>query len=483
MNLIYLHPTDVLFFRDGRPMSGSLAGHTAAWPLPDVTDHALHAALHRADLEKQGGERLHPHRRGRSGHYSNDKAHCDRKFGSLATAGPFPVREKDGSRTWFFPRPRDAQTNGTVEVTLRPVDSFPGVEKPWRTGSLHKSLAYAVANTLPPSKDTGGEPWMSAAAFEAYLRDGDSKPTSPGLHFLRDDQIADVEAQIGIGIKAETGTVAESEFYSAYYLRLREEFRLGLLAEAKDKEFKQHDGDLIKALLDGNPAQIIVGGQRRLCRAQREDVPAKGLPLPCGLDAGFHQLPNGRFAIKWVLLSPALWPEIPEGTSKRGTTRNFHPGGWLPNWICPDTGLVLLRTVDEAERHRRRSLNYSGKGYATDDGNAGQVAASLVAAIVPKPIVVTGWSLPNGADCAQAGARSTHLAVPPGAIYYLEAEPDANGGQRNAIALAKALNWHGETKGTDIRNRRSTLLGEKGYGLGVCGTWDFPPNVAGRLKT
>ena len=41
-----------------------------------------------------------------------------------------------------------------------------------------------------------------------------------------------------------------------------------------------------------------------------------------------------------------------------------------------------------------------------------------------------------------------------------------------AIALAAALNWHGgDTAGTTIRNRRSTLLGEKGFGLGVCGTW------------
>ena len=31
-----------------------------------------------------------------------------------------------------------------------------------------------------------------------------------------------------------------------------------------------------------------------------------------------------------------------------------------------------------------------------------------------------------------------------------------------------------ETTGpTSNLNRRSTLMGEKGFGLGVCGTWDF----------
>ena len=41
INTILLQPTDVLFFRDGRPMEGSLAGHGAAWPLPNVTDAAF----------------------------------------------------------------------------------------------------------------------------------------------------------------------------------------------------------------------------------------------------------------------------------------------------------------------------------------------------------------------------------------------------------------------------------------------------------
>jgi hypothetical protein len=56
--------------------------------------------------------------------------------------------------------------------------------------------------------------------------------------------------------------------------------------------------------------------------------------------------------------------------------------------------------------------------------------------------------------------------VPAGAVYYFACDS-----AKDAAALASALNWHGETPGTTIRNRRSTLLGEKGFGLGVCGTW------------
>lgn len=517
MNLIYLQPTDVLFFRDGRPMSGSLAGHTAAWPLPDVTNHALHAALHRADFETATSQKLHTHRRGRSGNYSTVENECDRKFGSLLTAGPFPVLDgtgnvpvapgnlPDGPR-WFFPRPKDAQLNGSVQVTHRPLRSLAadGNDDPWIHSSLPDPLEYAVVNTEPPSKEAGGEPWISADAFAAYLSDsrpnGPATPTPDPTHLLRDTDLADTEHQIGIGINLETGTTAESQFYSAHYLRLREKVRLGLIARAEDKAFQHpvHGNDLIRALLNGRPEQIIVGGQQRLCTAHRENIPAGGLPLPAGLKqaADFTLLSNGKFAVKWILLSPAIWPKIPGGTSKSGDPINAHPGGWLPNWVFLDwdeenraarrndrNGRVMLKL-----RSGKLWRDYSGpRVRRVADGEA-DIAARLVTAIIPKPVVVTGWAM--GVRDSQSeisnlssgiratGAKSTQLAVPAGAVYYFEAEPDQDGGPGNAVALAAALNWHGgAAPSTTIKNRRSTLMGEKGFGLGVCGTWKFFENV------
>lgn len=76
------------------------------------------------------------------------------------------------------------------------------------------------------------------------------------------------------------------------------------------------------------------------------------------------------------------------------------------------------------------------------------ISAKLVAALAPKPIPVTGWALANGVDREQGGAKSTHLAVPAGAVYYFEADtPEA------AAQLATALNWHGATDGTEIKTR------------------------------
>ena len=79
---------------------------------------------------------------------------------------------------------------------------------------------------------------------------------------------------------------------------------------------------------------------------------------------------------------------------------------------------------------------------------------------------MTGYALPNSADPdrTEGGTKPTHLAVPAGAVYYFEADS-----VDDARKLAAALNWHGSTSGTEIKNRRSPLMGEKGFGLGVCG--------------
>ncbi|MDH7501789.1 MAG: type III-B CRISPR module-associated Cmr3 family protein [Verrucomicrobiota bacterium] len=307
LHQILLEPTDVLFFRDGRPMNGASPGYTAAWPLPDIVNHALHAALHRA-----GFQDAHAHRHGRSGDYSNDRT---RKFGCLTTAGPFPVRmpksktASDLTCTWYLPRPKDTQIKQSVKITLKPLRSLtPDVDDLWRESSLPKPLKYAVVNAMPPSKDTGGEPWISSEAYQAYLSSPATKcdPTS----FLKDEDIADTECTIGIGIDPATGTAgqgeAEGQIYSAHYLRLLPDFRLGLFAQALDKTAGNPDNrrDLVRALLNDCPKSIVVGGQQRLCTACRSDAPVP-LPLPLGLSTGFNEVElNGwkRWLVKWVLI-------------------------------------------------------------------------------------------------------------------------------------------------------------------------------------
>lgn len=449
INTILLQPTDVLFFRDGRPMEGSLAGHGAAWPLPNVTDAAFHAALHRSGLNGHAhDQRHHAERHGKD----------SRRFGSLVSAGPFPVRMDRKDAVWFFPRPLDLQ-DASLKPALLPTASFDSAHS-----SLAEPLEYAVANGLPPTKDNRAKAWLSGAAFQRYL-DG-STASLPEAEACDDAAFGDAEATVGIAIDAETGTTGQGEaagkIYSARYLRLRDDWRLGTLAKTEEKIGTAGRDDLIRDLLD-REGQMLVGGQQRLCTATRCTV--SSLPLPRGRTGGFAVQESGgrkRWHVKWILLSPAIWPAIP-AESQDGRPMTPHGGGWLPNWVRQSDGQVMLRA---GERQRR---SYGGKHTRGFSQGSQEIAAKLVAALVPKPVPVTGWALANGTDRTEGGAKSTHLAVPAGAVYYFEAESD-----EAAQNLAAALNWQGDAPDAmNIKNRRSTLMGEKGFGLGVCGTWKF----------
>ncbi len=418
MNTLHLHPSDVLFFRDGRPMEDGASGHGAAWPMPHVLNAAFHAALHRADLPD-----VHEHRSGRSRNRENSTR--DQKFGSLVTVGPFPV---DENGQWFFPRPADAQVVGEPEPSLFPL------AKGADASSLGTKF-FPVVNSRPPSKTTV-EPWMNGAAWQSYL----GGQPSADSKFVEDDQISLAEHQIGIAINPDTDTTIDGGFYSASYLRLQPEWKLGVLAEARDKiNGKASDTrDLIQKLFE-KENHLIVGGQQRLCSTEllNHDV----CPLPRAPKFSGHR-------VKWTLLSPAVFPLIGD-----------HPGGSLPSWVDKDSYQVQLLDGPGKNKARRKNLP-KGK----------RIEAKLVAAAIPRALPVTGWALPGG-SADDYGAKSTHLAVPAGTVYYFETESEPA-----AQKLAAALNWHGDTDGNTIVNRRSTLFGEKGFGLGVCSPWQAYEN-------
>lgn len=421
MNTLLLQPSDILFFRDGRPMSGSLAGHGAAWPLPTVLSAALHAALWRSDIVS------HPHRRGGSGSWNDDQR--DRRFGSVFSAGPFP--ENDGA--WYFPRPADADDTG------RPI-LFPCQTS--GPSSLQPSWLKPVASRNPPSK-IHPKRWWNQAAIERYLNPAASPQQG---HLIDDSDFCDTEHSIGIGIDPESGTQNGEQFYSANYLRLKPGWRLACLAEAKDKE---HQGqDIIKKLFKDDNV-IVVGGQQRVCTVTRSENPPPNLPVGPSITGT---------RVKWVLLTPAIFPQI-----------GNHPGGSLPSWVNHQTGFVELLDGPGKNAAARRGLP-PGK----------PILSRLVASVVGKPIPVTGYALPHETIGTQGGAKPTHLAVPAGSVFYFEGEGNDDAEKiANAQKLAAALNWHGgDASPTTIRNRRSTLMGEKGFGLGVCGPWQDHPEAS-----
>ncbi len=444
-HILKLAPTDVLFFRDGRPMEGSSSGHGASWPLPNVLASALHHALRRSG----GLDELHRHTVKRSGKELNgDRENYGRQFGSLKCAGPFPI---DASGNWFFPRPADAAQNSASTTTHRPLaGAIGGAES-----SLAPGLA-PVVGTVPPTKDKP-EPWLSREAFDDYVTGGQSAAHG---HFLTDDKFFGAEHNIGIGIDPETGTQDGERFYSASYLRLKEGVRIGIIGHCMDKgkTGTTTELDLLERTFQnsGTRTLILAGGQQRTCTLTRESV--RNLPLPVG------PVITGTL-VRWTLLTPAIFPEIPENTEKHVP---HHPGGWKPTWI--DAGMkVQLKDPSADARKEREGRDVWRKRVA----ELPPIGARLVAASIPRALPVTGWSVSDtdddtGISDQPGGARATHLAVPAGAVYYFECDDEPS-----ARALAAALNWHGTSPGTEIQNRRSTLMGEKGFGLGVCSAWSF----------
>jgi CRISPR-associated protein Cmr3 len=437
-HLLKLCPTDVLFFRDGRPMEGSSSGKGAAWPLPNVLSSAIHHAMRRADLAD-----LHQHRSARNGKIlSPDRETKGREFGSLKTAGPFPVVGDQ----WLFPRPSDADKKQSSETThcplIAPVDGS--------ASSLPGDL-FPVVSKQAPSKDKA-ERWITAAAYIAYLN-GSSSPGKDD--FFNDEQLFAAEHNIGIGIDPDTDSQDGERFYSASYLRLKSGVQLGLIGHCMDKgsQSKSADHDLIAETFPNSNSEthILAGGQQRTCTVKRETW--EKLPLPLG-----PQIDGKR--VRWTLLTPAIFPHL--SVSEKNTTE--HPGGWLPTWVHPESMKVQLKDPQASVRGSE-----SREGWRQRVSALPAIDASLVATSIPRAVTVTGWAL-SDSDAAgnlmPGGARATHLAVPAGAVYYFEASSE-----EDARKLAAALNWHGLSNGSEIQNRRSSLMGEKGFGLGVCSNW------------
>jgi CRISPR-associated protein Cmr3 len=453
MQIYTLTPNDVLFFRDGRPME-AVGGHGARWPEPSVIFDAVHAALHRAFPEIQEWE--HTHRFGRSSDRDYNRSTTER-FGALKTAGLFPVL-KTGD--WLFPAPLDivASSNGELGF-LKPL-------RPDNNGAkenLPKPLHYLLGNPCVSSKQKTML-WWGKAALEAYL--GGRRPEETD-NMNSDADLLTGEWTTGIAVAPATETAGRGEvsgmIYSAEYLRLRPAIQMGFVATLSTKQ--NGVATSVRECLDKLfeiDRSIVVGGQQRVCSVEKLSN-GKGLADIFPTSVEIH---GSR--VKWLLLSPAIFPAISTGQTKSGEPIEPHPGGWLPTWVDPATGKVKLLTGGPGKEKAKRLKREAGR----------EIDASLVAARIPKPVVITGWSdrldalKPYGAG--NKGARAAMLAVPPGAVYYFEG--------KDAALLGDVLSWHGTNREnvSSIINRRSTVLGEKGFGIGVCGPWDFYEDVAGR---
>jgi hypothetical protein len=248
MKLYTLTPHDVLFFRDGRPIE-TAGGHGARWPEPSVIFDALHAALWRAFPNFQG-DWEHDHRWGRSSKRLGPNAARSQRFGSLGTAGVFPVW-KDGR--WLFPAPADVTADlENLEgwrLALRETNSSSNLPAPF--------LKYLPASMTEPSKDSPPT-WWSRAAWKSYL-EGNVPNRSELFHA---DELFVSEWTTGIGIDPEAQTQDGTRIYCAEYLRLRDNVSCGFAASLAMKR-NRNPGEVHESIerLFTATGSIVVGGQ------------------------------------------------------------------------------------------------------------------------------------------------------------------------------------------------------------------------------
>jgi CRISPR type III-B/RAMP module-associated protein Cmr3 len=246
--------------------------------------------------------------------------------------------------------------------------------------------------------------WVSPADYRRYLSGAVSE--APKHH-----ELFDTERNIGVAIDPVTGATVSGKLYQAEYLRLRAGVSLMIEAECKIKPKGLPNLVDVFERADA-PKELILGGQQGVARLKTLDT---GLRLP----AGEITTP----LLRWTLLSPALFN-----------------AGWRPDWVAPD-GRVMLPNAERTPGMSRADW----KALASNTG--GFPTARLIAARVGKPLAFSGWDL-------QTGPKPTVLAVPAGSCYVFDC-----GTPEEAKALAAALSWP---------RPRSTMHGEKGFGLGVC---------------
>lgn len=412
-----LNPLDTLFFRDARPMETGVGsgGHGANWPLPTTIYKALRTALLMEARTVPIGRTIKHHKKRNNGKVSEKHVASD-LFRSLHTLGPFPVMDN----AVYLPMPADvtAETDQNGQKPIRLHVMVPMAAKHGMT-NFPVSWLVPVCSPIPASKSELSQ-WITVEWFRNYLAGSD-------LEVPPEIKPFGAEHRIGVKIDDLTMAAAEHKLYAAEHLRMAGGFGIWIGASLNQSDVKgAFDGVSLDSLsLKGSC--ITVGGEGRLCRLHK----VNGNPLSRLEDIS---VPGTR--VKWTLVTPACFN-----------------AGWRPNWVSKTDGRVLLKNGKTEEIERREGENRLA--WRNRVRMLPEVNAKLVAARIPKPMHVSGWDVAAAPEKKQ-GPKPTQLLVPPGSVYYFEADSVAD-----AQALIKALN------GRTLSDR----FGEAGMGLGFCGSW------------
>ncbi|NBB86616.1 MAG: type III-B CRISPR module-associated protein Cmr3 [Bacteroidetes bacterium] len=303
---LFLEPSDVLLFRDGRSFSAGDQLATGHFPPHPTT---VYGAL-RSALLSQSGADFHKADFGLKGTGLADVVGTKTAPGALSLTGfSLAHRTGDGVEA-LYPVPGDvlinkedkgkpfADVRGTYLVPVQRAASGPDVAgRTNMPGDLLPLWPAASAGSDNPTY-TGAEGWLSAGPYAQLLR-GSLQALQ---HAIPPGQLFSSEPRTSVSIEAEARTATEGHLFSVQFTRPHE--GIGFLVEVD------------APTLDLTPSGWLrLGGEARAVRYET-------------VDEGSAQVPPGygdTAAAKGSYLKLTLVTAAP------------FSGGWLPDGFDPDT--------------------------------------------------------------------------------------------------------------------------------------------------
>jgi CRISPR-associated protein Cmr3 len=399
-----LVPRDGLFCKDGRGWYTTALGraHGTGWPWPSTLLGALRSAWGR-DLEERLGRPL----------TAAEWREGTREVAlhrSLALRRPLGVPWASEHRVW--PAPADALKLKDREqlLRLRPAPRHLAGPKTLGRDDDPAREALWLATVDDPGKPERVEAWWGEGHFTAWLAGEEVPASAGGRRFSLPRRL-----QSHVMIRAEQLTAEDGYLFSHEVLETLEGSRDRGEQGAEEDGGGEGQGEI-------PPAEWAIGVEVSL----PEPLPPR--PGRLGADGrlvGIESLPEALFEPPARLLE--TFARGSSGLRLVVVTPASFAGGWLPDGL------------------ERRGEEIRGR--------LPGVEAELIlrAALVPRPLHVSGWDMAAGAP------KPVSRLVAPGAVYFFERADGGGFGRAEARALWLAA----------VGSRA-----EEGYGRVVPGTWN-----------
>ena len=323
---LFLEPSDVWLFRDGKPFDAG-ADHRANSifpPHPTTMQGAIRRkllVLQGVDLDDQGAVKT------LVGDMTDLK--------NLQLRGPFVARCEANGVMPYFPCPADVvkADRDVVQLTPGAANSFAAN---WPGGKELSPIVYRGGKKID-----AGRYWLTADRLSAYLK---GEPLNEA-DLINEGQLFEREGRLGIGVDSDVKRPEEGLLYQAQVIRARD--HVGLLVEVSGVDNTQWN----------RTGLLQLGGEMRATQYEVIDAPAVWpqslageqrskiyLATPACFDAGWK-------SNQWVLAAAALGRYQTIGgwdvaTQRQKAMRRYAPAGSVYYLEQPSSIETAMAEVD-----------------------------------------------------------------------------------------------------------------------------------------